>query len=293
MAAEGLDPDWYVTRHRTEDEVLPWDHIAAGLHKDFLWQDWRGVAERARSARLSLDPVLRLRRLHRLRARARCRRLGSARRRQPRNRPGPRSRRRSPRDHHPDTPRASAIMKGDTGFPVRVRFTKRGKVRFVGHRDVARAFERAFRIEQLPLSFTLGFSPRPKVSFGLALGVGHESLAEYLDVELAQPVDVEALVPALSAALPVNHERTASLNERAPALNNRDHSRQADGVQAHAGGARGDRIPLRGAEAVSDAVALNHSYVTEADTPRRAALSSSPDLRSQSNRISAPIRNTR
>ncbi len=41
MAAEGLDPDWYVTRHRTEDEVLPWDHIAAGLHRDFLWQDWQ------------------------------------------------------------------------------------------------------------------------------------------------------------------------------------------------------------------------------------------------------------
>ena len=41
MAAEGLDPGWYTTRHRTEDEVLPWDHIAAGLHRDFLWQDWR------------------------------------------------------------------------------------------------------------------------------------------------------------------------------------------------------------------------------------------------------------
>jgi hypothetical protein len=41
MAAEGLDPDWFVTRHRTEDEVLPWDHIAAGLHKDFLWLDWQ------------------------------------------------------------------------------------------------------------------------------------------------------------------------------------------------------------------------------------------------------------
>ena len=41
MEAEGLDADWYVTRHRTEDEVLPWDHIAAGLHKDFLWQDWK------------------------------------------------------------------------------------------------------------------------------------------------------------------------------------------------------------------------------------------------------------
>ena len=43
MAAEGLDPDWYVTRHRTEDEVLPWDHIAAGLHRDFLWQDWQAA----------------------------------------------------------------------------------------------------------------------------------------------------------------------------------------------------------------------------------------------------------
>ena len=43
MAAEGLDPDWYVTRHRTEDEILPWDHIAAGLHRDFLWQDWQAA----------------------------------------------------------------------------------------------------------------------------------------------------------------------------------------------------------------------------------------------------------
>jgi radical SAM family uncharacterized protein len=43
MHAEGLDPDWYVTRHRTEDEILPWDHIAAGLHKDFLWQDWQAA----------------------------------------------------------------------------------------------------------------------------------------------------------------------------------------------------------------------------------------------------------
>ena len=41
MAAEGLSVDFYVTRHRHEDEILPWDHIHAGLHKDFLWQDWQ------------------------------------------------------------------------------------------------------------------------------------------------------------------------------------------------------------------------------------------------------------
>jgi radical SAM family uncharacterized protein len=40
MAMHGLDVDWYVHRHRSVDEVLPWDHLSAGLHKDFLWQDW-------------------------------------------------------------------------------------------------------------------------------------------------------------------------------------------------------------------------------------------------------------
>ena len=49
MAAEGLDPDWYVTRHRTDDEILPWDHIAAGLHRDFLWDDWQEALRRTAS----------------------------------------------------------------------------------------------------------------------------------------------------------------------------------------------------------------------------------------------------
>lgn len=111
-------------------------------------------------------------------------------------------------------------MRGDSGFPVRIGFTKHGKVRFISHRDVARAFERAFRIEALPLAFTQGFSPRPKVSFGLALGVGHESDAEYLDVELAEPVALDPLGPALTASLPEGIDVTAvvALVDRAPAL---------------------------------------------------------------------------
>jgi hypothetical protein len=43
MSEEGLSFDWYVLRHRTVDEVLPWDHISAGLHKDFLWDDWQAA----------------------------------------------------------------------------------------------------------------------------------------------------------------------------------------------------------------------------------------------------------
>lgn len=111
-------------------------------------------------------------------------------------------------------------MRGDLGFPVRLRFTKQGKVRFVGHRDVARAFERAFRIAALPLAFTQGFSPRPKVSFGLALSVGHESDAEYLDVELAHDPGLGGLPALLSAGLPEGIDVTGAvaLVERAPAL---------------------------------------------------------------------------
>jgi len=111
-------------------------------------------------------------------------------------------------------------VRRDAGFPMRLRFCKRGRVRFISHRDVARAFERAFRIQRLPLVFTEGFSPRPRVSFGLALSVGHESDAEYLDVELAEPVDLVTLTAPLSAALPDGIDVTGSvrLTMRAAAL---------------------------------------------------------------------------
>jgi radical SAM-linked protein len=86
---------------------------------------------------------------------------------------------------------------------VRLRFTKLGKIRFTSHRDVARLFERAFRKAAVPVAYTEGFSPRPKIAFGLALSTGHESLAEYLDVALAgDDVDVTELPGRLSSALP-------------------------------------------------------------------------------------------
>ncbi|MCU1427306.1 MAG: radical SAM-linked protein [Actinomycetia bacterium] len=111
-------------------------------------------------------------------------------------------------------------MKGGALFPVRLRYTKRGKVRWISHRDVARAFERALRIEQLPLAFTEGFSPRPKVSFGLALPTGYESDAEYLDLELVSEVDLDTLPAAISDALPsgIDVIGASALDERAPAL---------------------------------------------------------------------------
>ena len=105
---------------------------------------------------------------------------------------------------------------------VRIRFAKLGKIRWTSHRDTARMWERSFRRIELPLAYSQGFSPRPKVSFGLALSTGHESVAEYLDLELAAGADVEVgLLPALlSAALPAGVDATAAqiIDDRAPSL---------------------------------------------------------------------------
>jgi radical SAM-linked protein len=111
-------------------------------------------------------------------------------------------------------------VRGGAANPVRLRYTKLGKVRWISHRDVARALERAFRVAQLPLAFTEGFSPRPKVSFGLALSTGHESDAEYVDLVFADTFDLDALPAMLTPALPdgIDVVGVVALADRAPAL---------------------------------------------------------------------------
>ncbi len=93
-------------------------------------------------------------------------------------------------------------MNPPARFTVRVRFSKTGKIRFISHRDMARIVERSIRKLRLPVSYSEGFSPRPRISFGLALTVAYESEAEYLDIDFVTPVDLEELPTRLTEALP-------------------------------------------------------------------------------------------
>jgi radical SAM-linked protein len=95
---------------------------------------------------------------------------------------------------------------------LRLRSTKLGKVRFVSHRDAARLWERAMRRAGLPVATSAGFTPRPRLSFGLALPTGAESVAEYIDVELREDTGVElgALPTMLSSVLPVGMDVVAA-----------------------------------------------------------------------------------
>ena len=94
---------------------------------------------------------------------------------------------------------------------VRLRFAKVGKVRFTSHRDLARIWERALRRAEVPLVYSQGFSPRPKLHFGLALPTGAESWAEFLDADLVESAPVlQDLPDRLSPMLPAGIDVTAA-----------------------------------------------------------------------------------
>lgn len=107
---------------------------------------------------------------------------------------------------------------------LRIRFAKLGKIRFTSHRDMARIWERGLRRAGLPVAYSEGFTPRPRISFGLALPTGYESEAEYLDVELdgeaaglaglgidGEAAGLSGLAGALSEATPAGITVTAAV----------------------------------------------------------------------------------
>jgi radical SAM-linked protein len=87
---------------------------------------------------------------------------------------------------------------------IRIRFSKFGRIRFISHRDVARVWERSLRRTRVPVSYSEGFSPRPRLRFGLALATAHESCGEYVDVDLVPGtgIDVATLGERVDPTLP-------------------------------------------------------------------------------------------
>ena len=113
-------------------------------------------------------------------------------------------------------------------FSARIKYSKLGLVRFIGHLDTVRAVTRGLRCSGLPLKFSEGFSPHPKVSFGPALPLGFSSDCEYLDLELVRKVAAEAIVEKVGPNLPagLQIQQAAILSFRPSALSKIiDHAR--------------------------------------------------------------------
>lgn len=85
---------------------------------------------------------------------------------------------------------------------LRIRYAKRGRLRFTSHRDFSRAFERALVRARVPVAYSSGFNPHPRISYAGAAPTGAASEAEYLEVGLARESDPAAIASALDQALP-------------------------------------------------------------------------------------------
>ena len=85
---------------------------------------------------------------------------------------------------------------------LRVRYAKRGRMRFTSHRDFSRAFERALVRARLPMAYSSGFNPHPRISYAGAAPTGSASEAEYLEIGLAAPLDPRDAATTLAASLP-------------------------------------------------------------------------------------------
>jgi radical SAM family uncharacterized protein/radical SAM-linked protein len=87
-------------------------------------------------------------------------------------------------------------------YRYRARFTKPGRMRYLGHLDLTRVVLRALRRAEIALAYSSGFNPKPRVSFGPALSVGIASEAEYVDFETFERLDVQSTRARIDAVLP-------------------------------------------------------------------------------------------
>ncbi|MER5771184.1 TIGR03936 family radical SAM-associated protein [Streptomyces sp. NPDC001985] len=104
---------------------------------------------------------------------------------------------------------------------IRLRYTKRGRLRFTSHRDFQRAFERALRRAEVPMAYSAGFTPHPKVSYANAAPTGTGSEAEYLEIALTEHRDPATLRELLNESLPSGLDVTDAVEARTPGLADR------------------------------------------------------------------------
>ncbi|UCG13895.1 MAG: TIGR03960 family B12-binding radical SAM protein [Deltaproteobacteria bacterium] len=191
FAGAGVDPFFYGQRARDFQETLPWAHLDCGVSEDYLWEEYQKALAEVVTADCRIEG---------------CTNCGVC-------------------DHtriklqlHQGTDTDSMATEqgrreADGSYRYWLVYTKTDSARFLGHLDMVTVFQRAMRRARLPLAYSQGYNPSPRISLGDALPVGIESLAEEMEVTLNQPVTGSEICRRINAELPPGLE-TRKAEER-------------------------------------------------------------------------------
>jgi radical SAM family uncharacterized protein/radical SAM-linked protein len=180
FAEAGIDPLIYGQRSRDFGEILPWSHLDCGVSEDYLWKEY----ERAIAEVVTSD----------------CRTEGC-------NKCGVCDHKTVKLQLHQEMTTETGESRGsadsmDGLYRYHMVFAKIDNGRFLSHLEMATVFQRAMRRAELPLAYSQGYHPTPRISFGDALPLGLESRVEEMEVVLCQPLTTSEICSRLNAELP-------------------------------------------------------------------------------------------
>ena len=220
FASVGIDPSFYANRTIPDEEILPWDMISAGVSKEFL------LSERHKAQQAVTTPS----------CKEKCSGCGANKlvdKEYCRWCPG-----------HPDSSDSAGRITSDKPIPqreqtapkgsikparhIRVRFRKFGAMLYISHLDLTKTVMRSVIRSGLPVYYTEGFNPKPKLVFGTPLSVGCGGEEEILDIRLMTAVPNATIIEKLRAVMPNGieiirvYEQRGKLNDIKWALNKID-----------------------------------------------------------------------
>ncbi len=200
LAETGVDPDFFTVRQRGITEPLPWDHIDNRIDKGFLIREWENALGSKFTADCRLED---------------CNQCGVC--------DFDKIEVKTYQDFKKELTRNSVPgLDPDAPFKkLSIYYTKLGQAKYFGHLEMVNIFLRALKRAQIPIKYSQGFHPKPKVSFDDPLPIGIESHQEHFTLAVADFVKPDAVVDALNAHLPeglrINDCRLAPLKSQIPA----------------------------------------------------------------------------
>lgn len=183
FADTGVDTSFYTSRRRELSEALPWDHLDCGVEVEFLRDEWE------RATKGIVTPDCREEECSHCGACEKAKKMVLA--------ETPFSASRTSISSREVTRKRPWVKK------IRSQFVKVKEARFMGHLEMIDVFSRAARRAGIPMKFSEGFHPLPKISFTNPLPVGTESLVEFMDLELARYMKAGEVKERLNRELPL------------------------------------------------------------------------------------------